>query len=94
MKGFMIIPVSLQLLVENALKHNAASRENPLGIRIYPEDGYMVVSNTINRKNLMETQTQTGLSNLGERVRLILGKELVVQEENSQFVVKIPVVPV
>ena len=91
--GLKIIPVSLQLLVENALKHNVASKENPLGIRIYLEEDCAVVSNMINKKNLLESHTRTGLSNLGERVRLILGKELVVREESNQFIVKIPVTP-
>ncbi len=89
--NYRILPVSLQLLVENAIKHNAASRENPLEITIRLEDENIVVSNPVQRKNTLENSTQTGLQNLKERVKLILNKELIFSEENRQFVVKIPV---
>lgn len=89
---FKVIPVSLQILVENALKHNVMSQENPLIIRIYDENGYVVVSNVMQKKNIIERPTQTGLSNLKERVRLIMHKELVINEENNHFLVKLPLI--
>ena len=89
---YKIIPVSLQLLVENALKHNAISLEKPLKIRIYNTDEYVIVSNTLQRKSIIENSTQTGLSNLRDRVKLIMGKEIIVEEENNRFNVKLPVV--
>ncbi len=89
---YKIIPVSLQLLVENALKHNAISMEKPLEIRIYNTDEYVIVSNTLQRKSIIENSTQTGLSNLRDRVKLIMGKEIIVEEENNRFNVKLPVV--
>lgn len=88
---YKIIPVSLQLLVENALKHNSMSLEKPLVINIVKSDDYIVVSNTIQRKNIMESSTQTGLSNLKERVSLIMGRDLIINEEANQFVVKLPI---
>lgn len=88
---YKIIPVSLQLLVENALKHNSMSREKPLKIKIFNNNDYIFVSNTIQRKNILESSTQMGLSNLRERVRSIMDKELVVTEENNQFMIKIPI---
>lgn len=87
----MIIPVSLQLLIENALKHNITSRDKPLLIRITREDDYIVVSNNLQRKNILETTTKKGLSNLAERVKLILDKDLIVDETNNDFKVKLPV---
>lgn len=87
---FEIIPVSLQLLVENAFKHNAISRERPLVISIRSTDDYVVVSNTIQRKNSVENSTQKGLLNLKERVRLIMGRELITVEDRNLFIVKLP----
>lgn len=90
--NFKILPVSLQLLVENALKHNAASREKPLTINIALSDGFVVVSNNIQRKNILGNSTQKGLLNLSERVKLILDKDLVISESNDEFVVKLPII--
>jgi two-component system, LytTR family, sensor kinase len=86
-----IIPISLQILVENALKHNSMSEENPLKVRIYSDNGYIVVSNIIQKKNVLESSNQTGLSNLKQRVKLIMGKEVIVSQENNHFLVKMPV---
>lgn len=89
---FKIMPVSLQLLVENALKHNSMSREKPLIVKIFNNDDYIIVSNTIQRKNILENSTRMGLSNLKERVSLIMGRELIVNEETNQFIVKLPII--
>lgn len=89
---YKIIPVSLQLLVENALKHNVVSLEKPMKIRIYNIDEYVIVSNTLQRKSIIENSTQTGLSNLRNRVKLIIGKEIIVEEKNNRFNVKMPVI--
>jgi two-component system, LytTR family, sensor kinase len=92
-EDFMIIPVSLQQLVENALKHNSMSRDKPLFIKIFNYDNYIVVSNLIQRKRIMDNTTRMGLSNLKDRVRLILGRELIIIEDKDQFVVKLPITP-
>src|SRR4030042_6287747 len=70
-----VIPVSLQVLVENALKHNACSKGSPLKIRITCENDYVIVSNNIQRKNIPENSTKIGLQNLKERVRLATNNE-------------------
>ncbi len=88
---YKIIPVSLQILVENALKHNVISMENPLEIQIYNTNEYVIVSNTLQRKSIIENSTHTGLSNLRERVKLIMNKEIIVEEKNDCFNVKLPV---
>ncbi|MBN2272770.1 MAG: histidine kinase [Bacteroidales bacterium] len=89
---YKILPVSLQLLVENAIKHNAASRENPLEISIRLEDEHIVVSNRVQRKDTLENSTQTGLQNLKERIRLVLNKELICMEDNHHYIVKVPLI--
>lgn len=88
---YQIIPVSLQLLVENALKHNLISREKPLVVKIRIHDDYIIVSNALQRKNILGNTTRTGLLNLKERVHLIMGREMIVQEEDDWFVVKLPI---
>ena len=92
MEKYQILPVSIQLLVENAIKHNSYSRNSPLSINISYDNDYIVVSNTLQRKNIMEQTTRKGLKNLQERVRLILGNDLIIIEENNLFVVKIPII--
>jgi two-component system, LytTR family, sensor kinase len=87
-----VIPVSLQLMVENALKHNLYSHATPLKIDISYNDGYVIVENNIQRKNVLGNSTKKGLSNLSERVKLILGKELIISEVDNKFIVKLPVI--
>jgi hypothetical protein len=87
--GLMIIPVSLQILIENAIKHNTASREHPLVIEIERDNDYLVVRNKLQRKNVMETM-KLGLENLKERLKLITGKELNINDDGHYYMVQIP----
>lgn len=89
---FKVVPVSVQILVENALKHNSRSEELPLNIQIKRSNDYILVSNNIQRKNILENTLNTGLFNLKERVRLILEKNLILEEDNNQFIVKLPII--
>ncbi|MDD4065313.1 MAG: histidine kinase [Bacteroidales bacterium] len=90
--SFLVIPVSIQMLLENALKHNAASKDSPLDIRIAINHESISVSNNIQRKQVMGQSTKTGLKNLSERVRLITGKEMEISEKNNTFKVTIPLI--
>jgi two-component system LytT family sensor kinase len=92
MKKYRILPVSLQILIENALKHNSATRDNPLKINVFMEDEYIVVENNLQKKMNIESSPGTGLKNLAERLRLITQKELKIIENNDQFIVKIPLI--
>lgn len=85
-----ILPVSLQILTENAIKHNKATRENPLKISIYIENQYIVVKNNLQKMALKLKSTKIGLKNLAERVKLTTRKELVIEETNTDFIVKLP----
>jgi two-component system LytT family sensor kinase len=89
---YNILPVSLQILVENAIKHNMATRENPLNIHIFIEEAYVVVENNLQTMASGIRSTGIGLKNLGERVRIISGKELIIQEANHSFKVKLPLI--
>jgi len=87
----LIAPLTIQMLLENAIKHNIISKENPLVIEILSEnDNYLVVKNNIQKKNLIDKSTKLGLSTIKKRCRYITKKEVIVLETNSEFIVKIP----
>jgi hypothetical protein len=88
--GFDIIPVSLQILIENAVKHNMTTKESPLTVTITIEDQYVVVKNNLQKMSMQIKSTKTGLKNLGERVRLVAKKDLIIEESNDYFIVKVP----
>jgi two-component system LytT family sensor kinase len=87
---YKIIPVSLQILVENAIKHNKATREDPLKISIFVEEQNIVVKNNLQKMATLIGSTGIGLKNLKERIRLASGKDLVIEETNNDFLVKLP----
>jgi len=89
---YEILPVSLQILVENAVKHNKATRESPLVISIYLENNFVVVKNNLQKMAVQMSSTRVGLRNLSERIRLMSAKALIVEETDSEFTVKIPLV--
>lgn len=89
--NLMIPPVSLQLLTENALKHNAATRKNPLVITIHNEGlDKLVARNNLQPKSQLNSSSKIGLKNLNERYRLILKREIEIIQTETEFVVKIP----
>jgi two-component system, LytTR family, sensor kinase len=87
---YEICPVSLQILIENAIKHNMATRDNPLTISIYLEDEYIVVKNNLQKMAVQLKSTKIGLKNLAERVSLISKRELIIEETNDYYTVKVP----
>ncbi len=87
-----VVPVSLQLLVENAIKHNAATRDRPLWVSITNEgQDLLVVRNNLQPKTQVNGSSQTGLNNLNERCKLILGRPIEVVKTEADFLVKLPV---
>lgn len=91
-ENLSVLPVSLQLLIENALKHNSATRVSPLEITIHNEGiDKLVVRNNVQTKMQLNNSSKIGLKNLNERSRLILNREIEVLETNEEFIVKIPV---
>jgi sensor histidine kinase YesM len=90
-ENYEILPISIQLIVENVLKHNAATREKPLAIKIYQESENLIVENILQPKMHLDPSSKTGLKNLSERVKLVLNKEVEIQSGNGIYMVKIPV---
>lgn len=87
----MVAPASLQMLIENAIKHNVATRQRPLHIVIEKQDDYIVVSNTLQKKINEEASTRIGLSNIVNRYKLLSDKPVIIKRTDAQFIVKIPV---
>ena len=89
---YQIMPISLQLLIENAIKHNVINDKNPLTIHIETtENDTIKVSNTIQPKINAEAGEGIGLANLVERYRLLFGMEVVITQ-NGVFSVEIPLI--
>lgn len=82
-------PLTLQLLVENVIKHNSITVNKPVHINITVEDGCLVVSNSVSLKKNVDT-SGVGLKNLAVRCKLILGREICVIGNDDIFTVKIP----
>ncbi len=85
-----IPPLALQLLVENAVKHNEISRTNPLNVHIYSKGGSIHVKNRIQPRTILKESTKNGLLNLKKRYVLLLKQELQVRTENNIFAVELP----
>jgi LytS/YehU family sensor histidine kinase len=85
-----ILPVSLQILIENAIKHNKATRESPLRISIYIENKHVIVKNNLQKMAEQLKSTEIGLKNLAQRISLISKKVLIIEETPAEFIVKIP----
>lgn len=83
-------PLALQLLVENAVKHNEISESNPLQVKIYSKDYAICVENTIRPRTTLAEGTGNGLSNLDKRYYLLGKQKMNITTENDVFCVKIP----
>ncbi|AHW61685.1 hypothetical protein FH5T_06415 [Draconibacterium orientale] len=83
--------MSLQMLVENAIKHNVATRKEPLLITIHFEGmDKLVVRNDLRQRMQLAASSKIGLKNLNERCKLILNREVETQETADEFIVKVP----
>ncbi|MGB7843483.1 MAG: 2TM domain-containing protein [Salinimicrobium sp.] len=86
-----VAPLSLQLLLENTIKHNVVSQERPLKIRIYEEDGYLVVENNFQKKEVLGNRKGVGLQNIVERYALVTQREVYIENTPDHFRVRIPI---
>jgi two-component system, LytTR family, sensor kinase len=86
----LIAPMTLQLLVENAVRHNQMSDENPLAIEIKTEADYLVVSNNVLPRISKVESTGIGLQNIVSRYSLLTPQPVIVIEDSKEFTVKLP----
>lgn len=85
-----IAPVSLQNLVENAIKHNTTDKDSPLVIDIYTDADYIVVRNNLQKYHIVETSNKKGLAGLQTLYRYYTGKPIEITSDENYFIVKIP----
>ncbi len=84
-----IIPLSLQLLLENATKHNIVNQAQPLRVYIAVEDNYLVVRNNL-QPRLSASSTGVGLTNLNQQYQALVGKEIEIQKTENEYIVRLP----
>ncbi|MEI6050715.1 MAG: histidine kinase [Bacteroidota bacterium] len=85
-----ILPHSLQMLVENAVKHNTFAKNNPLVIEILEDDHSIIIRNNINKRRLLHESTGIGLPNIRKRYTIESNQQVLIGESNNFFVVNLP----
>ena len=85
-----IVPVTIQNLLENAIKHNIVGEDNPLQIRIYTENDTLYVMNTLQKKDFVETSHKQGLAGLKSLYRYLSRRDVSVTETATHFIVAVP----
>lgn len=103
--GFFLPPVTLQILIENALKHNIVSMEQPLRLRIFAEEdgggskldgsggktgAVLTIENSYQPRLSVEESVGTGLQNINDRYRLLSGQGIAVRLDGAHFIVNLP----
>jgi sensor histidine kinase YesM len=86
-----VVPLSLQLLLENTIKHNVVSENKPLQITIYIQDNYLVVQNNLQKKEVLQDRQGVGLQNIVSRYALLSKRKVLVEQTETDFKVLIPI---
>lgn len=90
--GEYVAPASLQLLIENAIKHNIVSSKNPLIIQIYTYRDKLIVENNLQEKKVKEPSTSIGLLNISKRYEFISNEPVEIEKLPEKFIVRIPLI--
>ncbi|WP_296149719.1 2TM domain-containing protein [uncultured Flavobacterium sp.] len=85
-----VVPLSLQLLLENTVKHNIASESKPLHIRIYEKGDYLVIENDYQKKEVLQDRKGVGLQNIINRYSIITNRKVRIEQNEKYFRVEIP----
>ena len=85
-----IVPVTLQNLIENAIKHNVIDDERPLLIEVINDGPVLIVRNNLQRKNFVETSNKQGLANLQSLYHYLTDRPVEIVQDEKSFIVKIP----
>ncbi|MHC1705226.1 MAG: sensor histidine kinase [Tenuifilaceae bacterium] len=86
-----VAPLTLQMLVENAIKHNIISKDKPLTINILSENGSIIVRNNLQKRDLENGSNKFGLQNISDRYSFLTSKKVEVTENETTFTVSIPI---
>lgn len=85
-----VVPLSLQLLLENTVKHNVVSEQKPLHIKIYIENDYLVIENNFQKKEVLQNRQGVGLQNIINRYAIISKRKVQIEQTQNVFKVKLP----
>ncbi len=90
----MLPPIAIQMLLENAIKHNTIAEEEPLTIDIFIEDdSYIVVKNNLQKKTIpIEASSGMGLANIRSRYEFLTQSAVEIRETADEFIVKLPLI--
>jgi sensor histidine kinase YesM len=86
-----VVPLSLQLLLENTVKHNIVSEQKPLNIKIFIENDYLVIQNYYQKKEVLQDRKGVGLQNIINRYGIITNRKVLIEHNEKTFTVKIPI---
>jgi sensor histidine kinase YesM len=86
-----VVPLSLQLLLENTIKHNIVSENKPLHIRIFIKNGSLVIENNLQKKETLSNRKGVGLTNILSRYKILSDRKVEILELNNKFIVRLPI---
>lgn len=90
-KTYYILPMALQQVFENVVKHNELSEENPVIIKISIDEGFLVISNNLNPKILNDATNPSGLENIKNRYTFFTDEKVVIIKDTNLFTIKLPI---
>jgi sensor histidine kinase YesM len=86
-----VVPLSLQLLLENTVKHNIVSEQKPLHIKIYLSQDFLCIENNLQKKEVLQDRRGVGLQNIISRYKLFSNRTVLINQTEKTFTVKIPI---
>jgi len=89
-----ILPMTIQLLLENAVKHNEISNSHKLVVKLFCKDDHFVIHNVKQKRNILPSSTKTGLQNIKDRYIFLVNKQVIIEDEQETFTVKIPLIKI
>lgn len=86
-----VVPLSLQLLLENCIKHNVVSEAKPLHVKISIENGQLVITNNLQKKEVLQDRKGVGLQNIVNRYGILTKRKVLLEENEKEFKVFLPI---
>lgn len=86
-----VVPLSLQLLLENCIKHNVASESKPLHVKISINNNQLVVANNLQKKEVLSDRKGVGLQNIVNRYAILTKRNVLVEENEQEFKIFLPI---